>query len=55
MVSMASEVRKPSKKCTKGTDPSMADKCATQDKSMHSCTVALANMARPVALMAMMS
>ena len=42
------EVRKPSKKLMKGTRPSMAARWATAARSMTSCTLPSASMAKPV-------
>ena len=49
------EVRKPSKKWTKGTLDSMAERWATRAMSMHSCTEPAATMAKPVWRQAMTS
>ena len=48
-------VRKPSKKCRKGTEASMADRCATSARSVASWTELEASMAKPVWRQAMTS
>ena len=49
------EVRKPSKKCRKGTEAFSADTWATSAMSIASCTLLEASMAKPVWRQAMTS